>query len=246
MNYVLIGDIHSQARHLEKALKYIKENISNPKVIFLGDIFDSKTKNSDSYSVYSLVKESEKDLNSIILQSNHQDKLIRFIRGNKIYIDIGLSQTISELLIHISFEELYEWLIKQPFGIVFKDLNGIEYRCAHAYFNSEIKIQEYKNYYLLKAVQKHHKHQLIYGLQDSKKNRISWWLNEDKKQNFIRVAGHYRTFHLKGKSIVLDSCCGDQNGILSIYDVNSKTAHQFDENGRVATYCFEDAFQTGT
>jgi hypothetical protein len=241
MNYVLIGDIHSQASLLENALSYIRKNISNSKVIFLGDIFDSKTKNSTSYEVYSLVREAEENLNAIILQSNHQDKLIRYLRGNEVYVDLGLNQTITELLKHISKDELYSWLIRQPFGIAFKDLYGVEYRCAHAYFSEEVEVQSYDEYYLIQALRKEHKHQFLYGLQDSKRNRIEWWNETQETQNFIRVAGHYRTVYLRNKSIVLDSCCGEKDGLLSIYDVNQKTLHQFGEKEKLSV-CFKDTF----
>lgn len=244
MNYVLIGDIHSQEKHLENALSYIYNNISNAKVIFLGDIFDSKTTTSNSYSVYSLVREAEEKLNAIILQSNHQDKLIRYLRGNKVHLNSGLKQTIDELKEHLSLEELYDWLIRQPFGIVFRNLYGIEYRCAHAYFSTEIQIQDYDESYLVRAIRREYKHQFLYGLQDSKKNRINWWLDCDDTQEFIRVSGHYRTLYFQNKSLVLDSCCGDQNGILTIYDVNQGVAHQFDSTKRIQTWNWKDGFQT--
>lgn len=229
MNYVLIGDVHSQAKNLEKALNYIHKNIQNSKVIFLGDLFDSKNSYSDSLGVYHLVKEFEKELNAIVLQSNHQDKLIRYLRGNEIQTYNGLSRTISELTEEIESESLYGWLIRQPFGIVFRDSDKLEYRCAHAYFSNDVKIQEYEDFYLIKALKRQQKQQFLYGLQDSKRTRIEWWNQNDSEQSFIRVSGHYRNLILNfnSKSIVLDSCCGDSDGKLSIYDVNEKQLHQF-------------------
>lgn len=229
MNYVLIGDVHSQAKNLENALTFIRKKIKNARVIFLGDLFDSKNSYSDSLGVYNLVRESEIDLNAIILQSNHQDRLIRFLKGNEIRLNHGLDKTISELSSHISLDVLYEWLIRQSFGIVFKDIYDVEFRCAHAYFSDEIQIQEYKYEYFIRAIKKEFKHQFLYGVQDSKKNRIEWWNQNNQNQSFVRVSGHYRNLYvnLENKSLVLDSCCGDENGKLSVYDVNSRSLHQF-------------------
>jgi hypothetical protein len=227
MNYVLIGDIHSQARQLESALSFIQNNISNARVIFLGDIFDSKNDYSDSYAVYSLIREAEQNLNAIILQSNHQDKLIRFIRGNQVHINSGLEKTINELILHVSFEDLYAWLIRQPFGMVFRDNDGVEYRSAHAYFSDEVDVPNYDEYHLVKVLQKHLKHEFLYGPYDAKRNRVHWWENHNSSQDFIRVAGHYRVVYNQNQSLILDGSCGNDDGRLHIYDVNQKEFHSF-------------------
>lgn len=229
MNYVLIGDVHSQAKNLENALNFIQKNIENARVIFLGDLFDSKNSYSDSLGVYQLVREAEKSLNAIVLQSNHQDKLIRYLRGNQIHLSNGLDKTVSELFNSIQLDELYNWLIHQPFGIVFRDNDNLEFRCAHAYFSDDVVVYDYSNEYFIWALRKEQKHQFLYGIRDLKKNRIEWWKKTNKPQSFIRVSGHYKnlTINLNNKSIVLDSHCGDLDGKLSIYDVNMKRLHQF-------------------
>jgi hypothetical protein len=230
MNHVLIGDIHSQADKLKSALTFIQNNIQDPRIVFLGDLFDSKNDYSDSYTVYKLVKEAEQNLNAITIQSNHQDKFIRFLRGNKVTINNGLNKTISDFILHnVSHEEMYAWLSRQAYGIVFRDAHGIEFRCAHAYFSSDIQVQEYETQYLVKAVSNRHKHEFLYGLQSSKESRVNWWESDNSANNFIRVAGHYQTLYtnLNNKSLVLDSCCGNTNGKLSIFNVNTRTLHQF-------------------
>lgn len=230
MNYVLIGDIHSQANKLKEALSYIRKNIQNSRIIFLGDIFDSKQEYSDSCLVYKLVREAEIDLGAITIQSNHQDKFIRYYRGNNTQINNGLDKTIEDLQQqNISIEEVYQWLIRQSFGVVFRDKYGVEFRCAHAYFSSDLNIMNYEDEYLVKALSTKHKHEFLYGLQDSKKKRINWWENDNTHEKFIRVSGHYKTVYLNldNKTLILDSCCGEIGGLLSIYDVNSRTIHQF-------------------
>lgn len=230
MNYVLIGDIHSQAKNLESALSFIRKNIENARVIFLGDLFDTKNSYSESHYVYELVREAEKNLNAIVLQSNHQDKLIRHLKGSNIELNNGLDKTISDLSNHsVSFDDLFEWLIRQPFGVVFRDKLNCEYRCAHAYFNKEVTVFDYEEIYKVYALNREYKHQFLYGLQDEKRNRINWWERTNSQQSFIRVAGHYKTVYVnfRNKSLVLDSCCGDADGVLSIYDVNSRKIYQF-------------------
>lgn len=229
MNYVLIGDVHSQARNLEAALSFISTHIKDARVVFLGDIFDSKNSYSDSHSVYRLVREAEKNLNAIVLQSNHQDKLIRYLKGNKVMLSNGLDLTIQELEAEVSKDELLDWLIRQSFGIVFRDKFGIEFRCAHAYFSNNLDIQDYEDFYLVKALRKEQKNQFLYGIQDAKRNRLEWWNYSNENQSFIRTSGHYRTLYLnlENKSLVLDSSCGDENGKLSIYNVNERELHQF-------------------
>ena len=230
MNYVLIGDIHSQADKLENALNYIRQCIENPCVVFLGDIFDSRCEYSDSKLVYSLVRDAEKNLNGIVLQSNHQDKLIRYLKGNKVQLLGGLDRTIQDIIGgRISQEVLYKWLLGHAFGVVFKDSEGTEYRCAHSYFNSEIQIQEYTTHYLVKTLSRKHKHQFLYGITDSDGTRTMWWENDNSYQNYVRVAGHYHTVYtnLHNKSLVIDSGCGSVGGKLTIFDVNSKNLHQF-------------------
>jgi DNA integrity scanning protein DisA with diadenylate cyclase activity len=75
MGYAIIGDVHSDAKKLKRALDYAKEH--ELKVILLGDLFDSRCDYSDSVKVYELVKNS----GAIVLQSNHQEKLIRYLKG---------------------------------------------------------------------------------------------------------------------------------------------------------------------
>lgn len=230
MNYVLIGDIHSQSHRLNDALRFIRSNIENACVVFLGDIFDTRCGYSNSAEVYSLIRESEQDLNSIVIQSNHQDKLIRYLKGNKVSLNNGLQETVDDFqLAGVSLDELYNWLLRQSFGVVFRDNQGLEFRCAHAYFSNEIQVQDYQNHYLVKTVDRKLKYQFLYGILDDEKNRIEWWNQDNTAQNFVRVSGHYHTVYtdISNMSLVLDSGCGHSDEKLSIYDVNSRALFEF-------------------
>lgn len=224
-NYCFIGDIHSQYQPLSKAVDYAKTHQLTP--IFLGDLFDSRCDISQSVEVYNLIRLCEKDLGGIILQSNHQDKLIRWIGGNNVTINNGLDRTISDFTESgIEFNELLQWLIRMPYGIVLKNSNNTEFRCSHAYFSSTIDIPEYEDYYLIKAVNKKNKNKLLYGCTDSNGNRRLWW-NEKSNHSWIRISGHYHTVYMDSNSIILDGECGNENGELCLYDLNNKKLLKF-------------------
>jgi hypothetical protein len=237
-NRVLIGDVHSQSHLLEQALNYIRDNVENSQVIFLGDLFDSRCDFSDSVGVYNLVRRAELDMNAIIIQSNHQDKLIRHLRGNKIVASYGIDRTIKEFSeSDLSDVELRTWLERMSYGVVFRDHENLEYRCAHAYFSSSINIHEYDNIYHVKALSNKNKAKFIYGIKISVENKASgrlyWWKDSQKEHrtnhDWIRVAGHYHTVHVDTHSVVIDGGCGsgEENSCLVIYDVNQKKLINF-------------------
>lgn len=229
-NYVLIGDVHSQSKLLEQAISYIDNNISDYFIIFLGDLFDSKNGNSNSVDVYSMVRELESNNKAVVLQSNHQDKLIRYLKGNNVSMSFGIDLSIRDFEeSNVDKEELMAWLLSHPYGMVFRDSSGQEYRAAHAYFSSSLDIQEYSDEYYVRAVSKHHKSKFIYGLMRDNA-RIAWW-EEYSNNDWIRVAGHYHVVyidHSSNKSILVDSGSGEVDGKLSIYDINSRKLVQFE------------------
>lgn len=229
-NYVLVGDIHSQYLQLYNAFKYIQENIQDYHIIFLGDLFDSRTEYSNSLGVYELTRELQNQNKCTILQSNHQDKLIRYLKGNQVYLNNGLDITLEDFKnSNVSNEELLEWLQSFSYGLVFKDKNNLEYRCSHAYFSSKFFVpEEYTDEFQIHVVSKQTKSKCLYGIiQDHQ--RVEWW-KQDSSHSWIRVAGHYHQVHIdleRTKSIVLDGECGSDNGKLYIYDVNSQQSHFF-------------------
>lgn len=229
-NYVLIGDVHSQYLQLYSAFKFIDKNISNYFIVFLGDLFDSRNDYSNSVRVYELIRHLEDKQKCVVLQSNHQDKLIRYLKGNNVYLNNGLDKTIEDFnKSNISKFEILDWLLKLPYGICFKDYSELEYRCAHAYFSSKFFVPEnYSEEHYINVVSKNTKSKCLYGIVENEK-RIEWW-NKEFPHSWIRVAGHYHQVHIdleKTKSIVLDGSCGNDNGKLYIYDVNSKQFYFF-------------------
>jgi hypothetical protein len=227
-NFALISDVHSQSHLLNQALDYSESH--NLNVIFLGDLFDSRIESSDSVGVYHLVKNAIEEKNAICIQSNHQNKLIRFLNGNNVYVGDDLQRTLNDFKdSDVSLKELYDFLIDMPYGIAFKDKDGTEYRAAHAYFSSKIDVPEYTDYALIyeNSLNRSIKSTMLYGPLDKESRiRVEWWKNNSNK-DYVMVSGHYHTIHIDEHSIVIDPECGSENGGLGLYDVNKKILKKF-------------------
>lgn len=228
MNFALISDVHSQAHLLKLALDYCSNHNLTP--LFLGDLFDSRVENSDSVSVYQQVKTQIEKNSAICIQSNHQNKLLRYIKGNSVYVGEDLQKTLNDFKeANIDLEEVYEFLNTMPYGVVFKDKNQKEYRVAHAYFSSRIEVPEYEDFCLIyeDRLNKSTKSVMLYGpIERENRSRIEWWKN-NKTQDYIMVSGHYHITCINENSIVLDPECGSSEGALGLYDVNSKVLKKF-------------------
>ena len=227
MGYAIIGDVHSDSKKLKQALNYAQEH--NLKIILLGDLFDSRCDYSDSIGVYELIRNSD----AIILQSNHQEKLIRYLMGNNVVLNNGLDITVDEFSnAGISNQELLDWLTRMPYGIVFKSKHNVEYRCCHAYFSSKIEIPEYDDEYLVTGDQINRRTRglMLYGPIDHQntKTRILWWENP-RHHDYVMVSGHYHHVYIDDHSIVLDGGCGgpEENNYLCLYDVDNKLLKKF-------------------
>ena len=227
-NFALISDVHSQAHLLKLALEYCSNHNLTP--LFLGDLFDSRVENTNSVSVYNQVKEQIENNSAICLQSNHQNKLLRHLKGNNVFVGEDLQKTLNDFEnSNISLEELYEFLNTMPYGVVFQDKNQIEYRVAHAYFSSRIEVPEYDDYCLIyeDRLNRSTKSTMLYGpIQREKKQRIEWWKN-NRTQDYVLVSGHYHTVFMNENCIVLDPECGSPDGALGLYDVNNKVLKRF-------------------
>ena len=227
-NFALISDVHSQAHLLKLALEYCGNHNLTP--LFLGDLFDSRIENTDSVSVYHQVKEQIENNSAICLQSNHQNKLLRHLKGNNVFIGEDLQRTLDDFEnSNISLNEVYEFLNAMPYGVVFKDKNQVEHRVAHAYFSSRIEVPEYENYCLIyeDRLNRSTKSTMLYGpIQREAKQRIEWWKN-NRTQDYVLVSGHYHTVVINENSIVLDPECGSPEGALGLYHVNNKVLKRF-------------------
>lgn len=230
-NYVLIGDIHSQYNNFNRALDWIDRHVNDYHIIQLGDVFDSRNDHSDSIEVFRTIQELGDRIT--VIQSNHQWKLYRYFLGNKVTLDGSILKTISDFEnSSFSNEQLFSWLGSLAFAITFKDENNLEYRVAHAYFNNKLYVPtEYEGIYSIHEVSRKTRDNCLYGIlrkADNQNERILWWQN-DAKHDFVRVAGHYHTIFYSqlNNTLILDGGCGEYNGTLPIFVVNSQTLLTF-------------------
>lgn len=234
---IFIGDIHSQHQRLEKALSWCAENFENCYYCFLGDIFDSRMDNheknyppfSDSRLTYWLVKDTIKHSKGVVLQSNHQDKLRRWLnhylynghKKNPVTVNYGLDYTIKQFVEPLTIEEkieLYDWLLNLPYHVVLKSYDlvhnyHISFLCSHAYFNMAAAS--------LSEPSGRHKQEALYGLLDRDNKRVDWWSLDEPISFYdspaVRIAGHYHILYKGKNQRVIDSGCGSTGGQLCIH-----------------------------
>ena len=240
MGYAFIGDIHSQHEILGVALDYCYNNELTP--ILLGDVFDTHHRCGNAYQTYSLLREAQEDLGAIILRSNHHNKLERHLEGKVVRMSTNFVRTLKD------FEEagfdianLKEWLLSFPYALVLTDYRGQEYRVAHAFFPSSLKVDHRNTLTKIFEVPRKVKDQLLYGPvvkdKNGKRCRLEWW-KEPRNRGWKRVAGHYHVLHEDTHSLVLDGCLGGselytsdpRDELLALYDVDDQRLLTF---GRV-------------
>jgi len=228
VSYLLIGDIHSQGSPLAKALKYAEEASLRP--IFLGDVFDSRCSNSDSVYVYNRIRLAEKELNAVVLNSNHQVRLRNYI--NSVHDNengaVETQRTLKELTDSgVNLNEVKEWLRSCPTGFAFKDHKGRLYGCAHAYFPQKWINQICEDPMAFYTNNEDEEKAIVWGPYSASHRRIKWW-NKNVGRKWIRCAGHYHKVVINDSSIVLDGNSGYPNGRVATFNVTSQEVIYFD------------------
>lgn len=241
LNYAFIGDVHSQAGPLESALSYCQENRITP--ILLGDLFDSRVENSESVAVYRMARQVTEN-GGIVLRSNHQDKLERYIRGNKVTVYSDLQRTLDDFQEgEVDLQEVYDWLSSFPYGVALRDSQGTEYRCSHAFFPDRLLIpSSYDGIYRVDTVTRGTKDLMLYGLRvpgaqwPQEEARVFWWGdNLYEREDWVRVAGHYHHTFIGNRSLVLDGEMGGgtfetrEDPCLCLWNVEDQVLIEFRE-----------------
>ena len=218
-----------------RAVDYCVANDLLP--IFLGDLFDSRCEISESVAVYKFARKCQDELGAIVLDSNHQEKLCRYLKNQKVRLRLipELARSISEFASSdVLAEELTEWLSGCPLGVVIRDDQGREFRAAHAYFPSEIEVPEYDTFFLLTECTKQERRLCQYGPVNTNGSRQIWW-KESQKRDWTRVSGHYHVIYKDEKSVLLDGGLGGtsrswfckEEPILVLYDSTSGNLVEF-------------------
>lgn len=230
---VFVSDVHSQHEKLRSSLVWCQEELGSCYFCFLGDLFDPRLDDyeqnqppySDSRITHWLVKDAIKFDGGVVLQSNHQDKLRRWLHHllvaqtspNPVQMNPYTTRYfVDELLIEEKWA-LYKWLCCLPHHVVLKSYDlkhdtEVSFLCSHAYFNTTANIQK---------PSKEHKQEAIYGLLRDNKKRLDWWTDDTPfsfyGQPAVRIAGHYHTLYKGINQRVIDTNCGSTGGSLCVH-----------------------------
>jgi hypothetical protein len=232
-----VSDIHSQHRKLQDALDWIKGEYppESTQLVFLADCWDSRLddheKNyppySDPLQTYLIIKNCVEQHGDILLQSNHQEKLMRWLkhhlvgtRPNPVKVNYGLDYTISQFINTLTIEEkkeIHNWLSGLPYHVVIESYDlqhdtTVSFLCSHAYFNIKTNLEQ---------PSKHHKQEALYGLLDRDNKRVDWWSSDEPLSFYglpaVRVAGHYHILSCGKHQRVIDTGCGNTGGSLCVH-----------------------------
>jgi len=228
MTYAIIGDVHSQGRPLALALAHCKEHNLTP--ILLGDLFDSRCTVSETLYVYDLARRAQREQGAIILNSNHQERLMEAVSGTlecEPYCKETF-RTLDELKASsLDPAKVTDWLAGLPDGFVFKDSHGREYCCAHAYFPVTLRQSDRETPYTVYAKSDEEREKMVWGPLNSDGRRYHWWRHSSDKQSFTRVAGHYHKVLINDSCLILDANAGYDHGSILLYEVDTKTSVYF-------------------
>jgi protein phosphatase/bis(5'-nucleosyl)-tetraphosphatase (symmetrical) len=233
MKYACIGDVHGRHEELVKLLDKlgIRRTTSTEsgwisedgyKVIQLGDLCDYGIVSHGYSSVkcFEIMMELTAAGLAEVLYSNHHDKLLRYLKGNKVKPSHGLENTIEEIKeCSMDFQgELFVWISKLPLHIRFSEYEK-EYICAHAYFDLKLEkilaennqidteqlIGDRKGMEYLRAT-------AIYGPRTEMNGteRLKWWedetwIAEKFNPNIHYIVAHLHIFKAHKQFHILDS-----------------------------------------
>ncbi|MGI9458470.1 MAG: hypothetical protein ACR2NF_00590 [Pirellulales bacterium] len=230
MTYAIIGDVHSQGSLLSAALSHCKKRGLTP--ILLGDLFDSRCEIDETLYTRNLAMTAQREMGAIILNSNHQERLVDAISGELEYGKY-CEETFRSLTVfatsHVNLTGLSDWLESLPDGFVFWDKDGLEHCCAHAYFPARLRQPGQTEPYTVEATDDETKQKMVWGPYNSNGTRYHWWKHVSENQSFVRVAGHYHILRNEPGAIVLDANAGYEDGLVPLYEVDAKKLVYFGE-----------------
>lgn len=128
-NYDIVGDVHGCLLELSKLLEKLgyswdhERNIYQPPngrlLVFVGDIVD---RGRSSYETFLYVKTMVEAGYALMVRGNHDDKFMRWAKGNNVMLLHGLDKTVqSAKNFGTPKEEIYEFLKDLPYYLLLDD-----------------------------------------------------------------------------------------------------------------------------
>ncbi len=222
-SYAIIGDVHSQGSLLSAALAHCKERGLTP--ILLGDLFDSRCDVDETLYTWNLAHHAQNEMGAVILNSNHQERLVDAITGTleEAYYCEETFRSLHEFMnVGTDLFGLRCWLQSLPDGFVFWDKDGLEHCCAHAYFPANLRRPNETEPYTVNATDAEMTEKMVWGPFNNNGTRYHWWKHTSENQTFVRVAGHYHIIKNRPGALVLDANAGYDDGAIALYEVDSK------------------------
>lgn len=166
---LVIGDIHGRHEPLKKILTEVWDGQES--IVFLGDFNDSKVDGGSMIKVWELIKELFKSGIAKAVQSNHSERLLGHLRGERRGDKGCFGATVRELngCLDSTRSELRDWLVCMP-PILRVLEDGKLWTFAHAYPTEKMSTA-------------------INGPM-SKNKRVEWWSDLTTLSSNV-VVGHY-------------------------------------------------------
>lgn len=107
---IIIGDVHGCLSELLALLQKIQEEgYGDRKVIFVGDLADRGPSNA---GVLELIADMVEQGRALSVKGNHDDKLLRYLKGNNVKLGHGLEKTVYQIEGHLEPLVLKEKLLR--------------------------------------------------------------------------------------------------------------------------------------
>jgi protein phosphatase len=246
-----IGDVQSCWDQLKQLLYYLGFYCENgewynsgacKEIIHLGDLTD---RGLDSVSVLKTIMQLTEKGWCRGIRGNHDDKLMRYLKGNPVRAAHGLELTIEHLSLLTTQEKakILRYLESLPTYLK-TEINGKKYVAVHAWWQDWMDGKEDK------AIKERNMYGVIGSETCGEPNRVLWWEHDEYlSKDHIVVFGHYATkVDLpNAKGVDLGACFGRQLAafipganedtwieVQSDWDWNTRTTNVISEN--VLTY----------
>jgi len=207
MKYDIIGDCHGCFKTVTTLLEKLGyqegKHSENRTLVFVGDLVD---RGPQSLATVRLVK-SLVDQGHICIQGNHDNKFMRYLKGNEVKVSHGLQTTVDEVLVDETFnkEETIEFIESLP---LFVELDDNKLAVAHASWKESLRTAK-KSYV---------KSTCLYGPTTGKldenglPDRIDWPVQRESKDGDpLIVYGHsiFGEVRFVNKTAGIDTGCGE-------------------------------------